>query len=347
MPVTTQWADLDTQRQPTQIYATRYGKIDKQRLREELAARAKSGSITVRDERLLEYLRELHVLSLDQIHRLLWRKAKPVTAYNRLSQLMRYQLVSSARLPDREMAEWSLVGRNAYALGIGGWMWLREEVNPDIIGRSLRREQVLHDLLVAEIFVRLIEAAPPRGPQWRVIWAGEEAASFYHESSHPARDNGKKEVQAVIAPDGLAIIQQRQEETVASLPMFIELDKGREAHGRPSSDWGRKVGGYNRFYSSDWRMHPQLNDLPEFPVVGVVTHGPQRLLNLAQAIIKHRKEPVAYYLALWEDLLAGDDILSAPAWLMITPEGKVIGRERDSRQPLLPPTSEKETAKKG
>jgi len=335
MPVTTQLTDLQTKQQPAQIYATRYGSINKQKLREDLAARAKSGSITVRDERLLEYLRELHVLSLDQIYRLLWRNAKLSTAYNRLSKLMQYQLVSSARLPDREMAEWGLAGRNAYALGVGGWLWLREEINSKIIARNLRREQVLHDLLVAEICVRFIEAASARGPEWKVIWAGEEAASCYYEDK--GKNNKSKEGQVIVAPDGLAVVQQQQGEAMASLPMFIELDKGREAHGRPSSDWGRKVGGYNRFYSSEWRMHPQLSDLPEFPVVAVVTHGARRLLNLAQAIIKYRKEPVAYYLALWSELVSGDDILSAPAWLMITPEGKVIGHESEHRHPLLPP----------
>ena len=36
-------------------------------------------------------------------------------------------------------------------------MWLREDVNSDIIARSLKREQVLHDLLVAEVCVRIIE----------------------------------------------------------------------------------------------------------------------------------------------------------------------------------------------
>ena len=39
------------------------------------------------------------------------------------------------------------------------------------------QEQVLHDLLNAEIYVRLVEAARERGETWSVTWAGEEAAS--------------------------------------------------------------------------------------------------------------------------------------------------------------------------
>jgi hypothetical protein len=83
-------------------------------------------------------------------------------------------------------------------------------------------------------------------------------------------------------------------------------------------------------------MHPHLSDLPSFPWVAVITHGAQRLLNLAQAIQKHRQEPVIYYLALWEDLMVDGDMLAAPAWLILTQEGKVIGLKREQRQPLLP-----------
>ena len=99
---------------------------------------------------------------------------------------------------------------------------------------------------------------------------------------------------------------------------------------------GRKVIGYDRFREGDkWKMHPELDNLPAFPLVAVVTHGQRRLLNLAQAIIKHRRQEVVYYLALWEDLMAPDDILTAPAWLIVTPEGKIVGQEPGGRQPLL------------
>jgi len=326
MPITSQLL-LQPDEKVTKIYATRPAGIDRQKVRETLADLARRGRVTNRDERLLECLRELNVLSLDQIHRIFWPQAKEVTAYNRLYFLMKHHLLSGARIPAAEMREWGLPVRKVYALGLGGWLWLKEEVSRTLSTRHLRREQVLHDLLVAEVYVRLVEAVQGRGAAWTITWVGEQAAGFYGEGDTPR-----------IAPDGLAIVRQQRGEKLAVLPLFLEFDKGREAHGRPSSDWGRKVHGYNRFYTGNWKMHPQLSNAPTFPWVVIITHGAQRLLNLAQAILKHRREPVVYYLALWQDLIAAEDLMAVPAWLTITGEGKVIGKDRDKRQPLLPPS---------
>jgi hypothetical protein len=97
------------------------------------------------------------------------------------------------------------------------------------------------------------------------------------------------------------------------------------------------VSGYNRFFAGNWQMHPQLSDLPDkFPRVLVITHGQNRLLNLGRAIIKHRKEPVVYYLALWDEVMRDADFLTAPAWLVITEAGQIIGKDPAQRRPLLP-----------
>jgi len=133
------------------------------------------------------------------------------------------------------------------------------------------------------------------------------------------------------------VVRQAREHKVATFAFFLELDAGREAHGRPSSDWGRKVIGYDRFYSSHWTGHPELGNLPAFPAVAVITHGEQRLLNLARAILDKRERPVCYYLAWWPDLRQAEDLLTAPAWLVITPEGKFTGEKPAARKPLLPP----------
>jgi hypothetical protein len=326
MPITSQLL-LQPDEKVTKIYATRPAGIDRQQVRETLADLARRGRITNRDERLLECLRELNVLSLDQIRRIFWPQAKEVTAYNRLYFLMKRHLVSGARIPATEMREWGLPVRKVYALGIGGWLWLKEEVSRTFSTRHLRREQVLHDLLVAEVYVRLVEAVQARGEAWTITWVGEQAAGFYGDGETP-----------LVAPDGLVMVQQQRGEKAAILPLFIEFDKGREAHGRPSSDWGRKVHGYNRFYAGNWKMHPQLSNAPTFPWVAVITHGAQRLLNLAQAILQHRRQPVVYYLALWQDLITAEDLMAAPAWLTITTEGKVIGKDPGKRQPLAPPS---------
>ena len=67
-------------KQPLQLYTTRYGPIDKQAIRAQLAQLAGSGGVTARDERILEYLRELHVLSADQLRRLFWTTGSLKTA---------------------------------------------------------------------------------------------------------------------------------------------------------------------------------------------------------------------------------------------------------------------------
>lgn len=318
---------------PQRIYVT-HGETteaDRQKIKARIAQLSERGGITERDERLLEYLRDLSVLSLNQIHRLLFPNAKEKTAYQRMYTLSTYKLIGSARIPRAGMTHWGLPLGKVYTLGVGGRLWLKDEVNNEGTGRYLKRDQVLHDLLVAEVCVRLIEAVWNRGELWSLAWVNERAASYY--------PNPQDSV-PVVAPDGMAVVRQKRGHgKAASLPFFIELDASREAHGRPSSDWGRKVIGYDRYRGADedgWKSIPALGSLPTFPIVAVITHGEQRLLNLAQAINEHRKQKVVYYLALWEDLLHGEDILSAPAWLVVSPDGEIVGVEPGQRQALLP-----------
>ncbi len=327
IPVMTQ---ASTSAPPARIVVTHPDRpMDRKVLAGQLAEFLEKGRLTVRDEALLEYLRETYVLSLDQVQRLLWMGKSPVTAYNRLQSLQRNDLLAAARIPRDGMQDWHLPVCKVYALGEAGRMWLKQDVD----GRRasyLKRDQVLHDLLAAEIMVRLEEAVRRRGREWSLVWAGEQAAAFVERMG----DN------PVARPDGLAVLRQQHGDKIAVLPLFVEVDAGREPHGRPSSDWGRKVIGYDRFCSSDWQSHTRLNNLPIFPLVAVITHGEQRLLNLAKAIAEHRKQPVTYYLAHWPDLCptgasANGDVLSIPAWLIVPPEGEPIGTERAARRPLV------------
>jgi len=331
MPVTT--AVQEDHKKPEQIYVTRHGPVDRRALRAALAERARRRQITTRDEKIMEYLRELHVMSLDQLWQLFWpddvsRRA----AYRRLHRLVQYQLLARARTPDREMKEWGLAPDLVFSLGLGGWLWLREAVDSRLVERSLKREQILHDLLTAELCLRLVSAVRRRGQAWQVTWAGDEAARYFEPT---ARSDGKTGP-PLLAPDGLAIIRRTDEDGISALPLFVEMDRGREAHGKPSSDWGRKVRRYDQFRAGQWQLHPQLSDLPAFPPVLVITHGAQRMLNLAQAIVDHRKEPVSYYLTTWQDLMAAPDLLGARVWLMLTQKGQVLGEEPEARLPLLP-----------
>lgn len=301
--------------------------LDLQVLQAAIDQLARTGRVTDRDERLLELLREVSVLSLDQVRRLLWSGAREKTAYDRLSFLLKQHLLASARVPRSGMKKWGLPVRKVYALGPGGRLWLREEVGNGYVPRYLKRNQVLHDLLAAEVFVRLSESVFRRGPAWSLSWAGERMSSYFE----------RNDLAPIIAPDGLGVVrQQRGDGSLASLPFFIEMDAGREAHGRLSSDWGRKVVGYDRFIGGDWSRHVELTNLGVFPLVAVITHGGQRLLNLVASITEKRRQPVIYYLALWQDLMTSDDVLIAPAWVIVPPEGEIVGRERKKRRPLLP-----------
>jgi hypothetical protein len=335
MPVTTVVKKPeDRAKKPEQIYVTRHGPLDRRALRAELAERARRGQITTRDEKIMEYLRELHVMSLDQVWRLFWAhrdRRRPV--YRRLYRLVQYQLLARARTPPgRDMQAWGLEPDLIFSLGLGGWLWLKEEVNSRLVERSLKREQILHDLLTAEICTRLTEAAHRRGVGWQVTWAGDEAARYFEPT---ARSDGKTGAQ-LLSPDGLAILRRTDESGISTLSLFVEMDRGREAHGRPSSDWGRKVRRYDQFRAGEWQLHPQLANVPVFPPVLVITHGAQRMLNLAQAIVDHRQEPVSYYLTTWQALMAAPDILTAPVWLMLTRDGTVLGQEPAARMALLP-----------
>ncbi len=335
MPVTTVVKTPEERsKKPDQIFVTRHGHVDRQALRVELAERGKRRQITTRDEKILEYLRELHVMSLGQIWRLFWAHAdrrRPV--YRRLHRLVQYQLLARARMPPgRDMQAWGLAPDLIFSLGLGGWLWLREEVDSRLVARSLKREQILHDLLTSEVCTRLTEAAHRRGVGWQTTWIGDEAARYFEPT---ARSDGKTGAQ-LLSPDGLAVVRRTDESGISALPLFVEMDRGREAHGRPSSDWGRKVRRYDQFRAGAWQMHPQLADLPTFPPVLVITHGAQRLLNLAQAIVDHRQEPVSYYLTTWQELMVAPDILAARAWLMLAKNGQVLGQEPAERLALLP-----------
>ena len=304
----------------------RDGELSPEEMETKVRQLTRHGQITGRDEKLLEALRELNVLSLDHIDRLLWNSGvAQKTIYERMRKLARHHLVSSPRSPRNEMRAWGLEPSKVYALGALGRYWLGAAVNDARVPQYLKRDQILHDLLVAEFYVRAVEAALKRGEAWSLQWVGERGASFYPRSDQPP----------TIAPDGLGLLAQHQVDGPAMLPFFVEFDVSRQGHGRYSSDWGRKVVGYDRFAGSQWRAHPALGNLPEFPAVLVITHGAERILNLAAAIAEKRKSPVIYYLALWQDLPPDGDLFAAPVWLVIAPDGRLIGCEPEARQSLI------------
>jgi hypothetical protein len=318
MPVT---ASVRTQ--PTvvtnahRLYASTSAGVNQREVRQKLDELVARGSITRRDERLLEYLREFNVLSLSQIHRLLWPNAIERTAYFRLNQLLKHHLLDRAPLFREVMTAWGLNPGIVYALGVGGRMWLRDEVSDDVVNRHLRQNQIVHDLLVAEFYVHLTGQVFERGEAWGMTVAGPAAASFYEDGASGP----------LIAPDALLVVSHEfAPRKIAALPLFVELDASREAHGRPSSAWGRKVAGFDGLRGLPWQaVHPLLGNVKDFPRVLVITHGGERLLNLAASILKHRRTEVVYHLGLWREIMASQDILTEPLWLTITPAGQVFG----------------------
>lgn len=160
------------------IYTTQAEGVDRQKLKAMLEDLNRQGRLTERDERLLEYLQEVNVLSLDQVQRLLWPEAKLVTAYQRLRFLLNHYLLNAARVPRAGMTAWGLLVSKVYALGPAGHLWLKEEVSSGHVTRHLKRDQVLHDLLVAELCVRLTEATLRRGRPGAWLGPGSERPVF-------------------------------------------------------------------------------------------------------------------------------------------------------------------------
>jgi len=308
------------------IQVSRVDELDMETAKKIRISLIRQGILTGRDEALLEYLREMGVLSLDHIKRLFWPGGSRKTAYNRVLKLSGHHLLGLTRSPKAAMTGCGLYPSRVYGLSTVGRLWLRQEVNNDFISRYLKRDQVLHDLMVAELFTRLTEQVRRRGRGWRFEMFGEHSASYYEQGAELP----------TIAPDGLGILTQMVEGEEISLPFFVEMDAGREGHGTLSSDWGRKVVGYDRFFSGNWRLHRALTRLAAFPAVLVITHGKQRMLNLAEAIAKKRQKSVIYFLARWEeDILPAEDIFTTPVWMVINPDGDVIGEKEEDRRPLM------------
>ena len=303
--------------------------LSKQAMRERVEDLLRQGRVTERDELVMQTLQELSVLSVDHCWRLFWRDKAKKTTLNRLSIMAhQYHLLSSPRAPFKQMERWGLSTGKVYSLSTLGQYWLEHQFDRSVPSPYRRQDQTLHDLLVAEVYIRTVETALKRGKTWSAAWVGEQGASFY-----PAERNNTP----MVAPDGLGMLSVRQGDTDAILAFFIELDASREAHGALSSDWGRKVIGYDRYYNNDnWRVNAALQDLPEFPAVMVVTHGAERMQNLAHAIAEKRKRPVVYYLTLWRDLLLADDLYAAPIWMAISGSGQIIGLPVEERLAILP-----------
>jgi hypothetical protein len=266
-----------------------------------------------RDIAVLTDLRSLTILSLDQLRRLHWPDASREICRKRLSRLMNHgqRWLANFTVPKPEMEAVGLQPGQVYHLSESGQAWFRHQERPP--GKTYRQRQALHDLLISEWFVRLSELTRARQAdlEWRADWQIRFCAS-------------QQAQRATLVPDGLAILTDLTPQPIAS---FLELDFSREAHGRPSSHIGRKIHGYDN-YLEQWPQHAGLDGLDYFPAVLFLTHGQQRLENLAAAILKHRRGKVAYALALTEQIYQTDDPLTAPLWRLIPAHDRSVSQSR-------------------
>ena len=325
---------------PERIQIAQAGRLEHAEARRIEGELLDKAMLTRRDRQMMWWLRELRVLSIDQIRRLMWSGSTRKTVYNRLLDLSKHYVVGPSYTPRQDMQASGLHPSRVYGLGQVGRLLVKDfdTTGDNFVARYLKLDQTVHDLMVSELFTRMTEQTFQRGEGWRFSVFGERAASYY-----PPRSEAP-----LVAPDGLGVLVRIVEGEVITLPFFVEMDASREAHGAVSSDWGRKIVGYDRFYESKWRTeHPVLRRLnpKNFPVVLVITHGKRRMTNLAQAIIKKRQQGVVYYLARWkEDILPAADIFSAPVWMFINSKGELVGVDPDERKPLITAATGKKKA---
>jgi|GEM_PF-3540633 len=257
-------------------------------------------AITARDNQLLTWLAAVKVAAAAQLARHFWPQTAPTSARRRLQQLAaKYRLLLPLELEPEAMQARGLTPGPVYELSPLGRDWVGNVAGREP-GYQSKPAQYLHDLLVAEISVRLAEAVFRRGPGWHSDWLGEPAI-------RPFAPPG-------LLPDGLGHLRRSDGST--ELAFFLEMDASRESHGRPSSQIGRKVGDYDQ-YARNWASRPGPVLTPNFPPVLFITHGTQRLANLAEALRSHRRRPVAYALAQLDDLLAAPGLLTTPAWRLL------------------------------
>jgi hypothetical protein len=155
------------------------------------------------------------------------------------------------------MVSWKLPVRKVYTLGAGGWGWILGQVSKSSSVSHLRRDQVIHDLLVAEIYVRVWEAIRRRSTEdeeWDVAWAGEKAASCYGPNNS-----------LILSPDGLAIVKQQRDDIEAPSSFFIELDKAGKRMAAPVAIGDTKWAATTSSSLTTGKRTPNLPSAPPSP----------------------------------------------------------------------------------
>lgn len=212
--------------------------------------------LTERDETLLKYLDELPVLTARQIKRLLWTNSTTSNLNRRLRALYDYHLLDRVRMINKQHGI-------TYTLGKAGRLWLHGEQTRSSRAPQVNVPRLSHDLVMAEVIVRLIEELrqrDPTGRQYRLEWAGPDNSRFIHQDK------------VIVAADGRLRISTGS----ARQTFLLEIDMSTERAGAFQS----KVKRYHQAYT-----RPGLRDEHNtLAVVLVVTTVPRRVDLLAEVI---------------------------------------------------------------
>lgn len=255
-----------------------------------------NGEITVRDEKILETLIGVGLLTTDQIQRLFWpddmsdrrhalkrlRQLGPGTAGVRGKQVLLRSAafmspLASVHLPPGYTFGLSEAGREILAIRRG--LHSRRQVPYDAEYYNLLQNHLFkHHIQTTEIYVRLKLKA-------RELGLGME---WINEMGVIVRD-GKIEA---VRPDGFAKLYDENDQT----GIFIETDRGK-------TNWRKKMEAYEtaQLYG-DWKRITGLN---VFPVIACVMPSQRSIVRAGQLVQETNPTPTFIFKA-WIDFLQSD-----------------------------------------
>lgn len=300
--------------------------VDLDRLKADLAKLTANRHITERDETLLLDLVEFKTLSLDQIWRRYWAKAKIETAADRMAKLKGWKLLRLARQPWSKFSDTGLTAGQVFGLGPGGWLWLNQAEPADYAQQLLDPGWVMYQLKMAQLYIMGYESTRGVQPMADLDWTS------YHGFPEPEAG------QVTPSPNALVVLSQQNTQGLSRLSYFINLPLVNPQPGE-LFDWAPFIQAYDDWFAGDWQHREELRQLRTFPAVLVILQtedNVEALDNLAEMIQQKRQQPIAYYLTAWPYLFKDKlSLLKKPIWLQLTPKGKRLGQAHGEGVSLL------------
>ena len=256
---------------------------------------------TDRDFRMVRLIYHTGLLSRDQLQRLFWQEVRASgTVSDRLRVLYKRWVVNIAPDVSYNMRRAGMVPCHVYTLGTVGEeiMALDEHKRRHELAYNRRyatgrsRQNIMHDLMTAEIYVQAIAYA---GQYNRQLWQAIESDEQYKARRLLIRWHSEREAavwqtdKELVRPDGAMEIIIGRERSF----FFVELDRG---HTR----WEKKVAVYdNARQFGGWQNQFGIHDYPAVLLVVPDGHS-QRVGDRVAA----QKPQTRYLLKEWSDFLA-------------------------------------------